>query len=230
MEIDKAKRDYGIDAQRVIDEVKACCLDKDDKRPEFFMHAKSKSKSGKSGKVSKDNYTEAIYTSMQLLDNEVSRKIKRSNRGPAEKLSILLPVTEVKPQDNDYRYRRQIALEMGLKQIDLSAKRGLMFRLYDDEKEIKMQECRDIELYCVNFVKQKMKNESVLRLLIKSLDGEYDDVNSCRSLLLSAICSANDNFYRLVADTREEMVELEEAEDGEYEIHGYRFREVVTKR
>lgn len=228
MEIDKAKRDYGIDAQRVLDEVKAACLEKGDKRPEFFVHAKNKS--SKRPKVSKDNYTEEIYTSMQLLDNEVSSSIKRSKRGLGASLTSLLPATDKCPEDNDYRYRRQIVLEMSLKQIDLSCKRGLMFRLYDDEREIKMQECHDIEYYCVNYVKRKMKNESVLRLLVKSLDGAFNDAQSCRSLLLSAICNANDNLYRLIADTRDEMEELEEDENGEYEIHGYRFRKAVTKR
>ena len=68
--------------------------------------------------------------------------------------------------------------------------------------------------------------------MLKKLDNSLIacTFSPCRSLLLSAICSANDNFYRLVADTSEEMVELEEAEDGEYEIHGYRFREAVAKR
>lgn len=227
MEIDKAKRDYGIDAQTVIDDVKRACIDKDEKKPEFFVHAKAKL--SKRPHASKENYTESIYTSMQLLDNEISRSIRRSNKGPAAPLYSLLPPTENKPEDNDYRYRRQIVLEMALKQIDLSYKRGLMFRLYDDEKEMKMQECREIEQYCVSFVKRKMKNESVLRLLIKSLDGEYNDAQSCRSLLLSAVCSANDNLYNLIADTRGEMVELCEDENGEYEIYGYRFSETVAK-
>ena len=211
-----------------LDEVKAACLEKGDKRPEFFVHAKNKS--SKRPKASKDNYTEEIYTSMQLLDNEVSNSIKRPKRGLGASLTSLLPETDKWHEDNDYRYRRQIVLEMALKQIDLSCKRGLMFRLYDDEREIKMQECHDIEHYCVNYVKRKMKNESVLRLLIKSVDGAFNDAQSCRSLLLSAICNANDNFYRLIADTRDEMEELEEDENGEYEIHGYRFNKIVTKR
>ena len=226
MEIDKAKRDYGIDAQKVIDEVKRACIDKDDKRPEFFKHAKSSTRNKKPS----NNFTKDITTSMQLLDNAVSRSVRKSKRGLGLSLSALLPATDQKCGDNDYRYRAQIIDELNEKQVELSFNRSLMFRLYDDEKEIKMQECRAIELYCTNFVKKKMKSEGVLRLLISALDDSGSNAQACRSLLLSSICNANDNLYRLIADTREDMYKLQEDEDGEYEIHGYRFSEILSKR
>ncbi len=237
MEIDKAKRDYGIDAQKVLDEVKHSCIDKDEKKPGFFKHVMQKK-----GKDSAEKYAKEIATSMQFVDNVIDSAIDRSPRGPALPLYSILPPKEIENEGNDYRSRRQITTELTLKQIELSFNRGLMFRLYEDEKEMKMQECRAIELYCTNFVKQKMKNENVLRMLIKEIDkavmaskkkkDEKEDkgeASSCLSLLLSSICNANDNFYNLIAHTRKDMYELVEDEDGEYEIHGYRFKEVLAK-
>lgn len=227
IEIDKAKRDYGIDAQQVLKEVKQKCIGKDDKKPKFFKHTKSKNNRN----VSDDNYTSNIVTAMQLIDNEVTSVISRSPRNNTPlNISDLLPTYEGEINDNDYTYRRQIVVELTLNSISLSHKRGMMFRLFDDEKEMMMQECHAIELDCANFVKRKMKNEGVLRLLVKSIDDEKGDARKIRSLLLSTICTANTNFYKLIADTREDMYELVEDENGEYEIYGIRFKEVLTKR
>ena len=231
IEIDKAKRDYGIDAQQVIKEVRSECIEKEDKKPQFFKYSKSKNATKNKAPKSKDSYTKEIVTSMQLIDNEIEAVIRRSPRtvNPIP-LASLLPEYEGRIEDNDYTYRRQIVVELILNKTALALKRGIMFRLYDDEKEMMMQECHAIELDCANFVKRKMKNEGVLRLLVKSLDDEKGDAAPCRSLLLSAICNANNNLYKLISDTRDDMYELVEDEEGEYEIHGIRFKEVLAKR
>ena len=231
IEIDKAKRDYGIDAQQVIKEVRSECIEKEDKKPQFFKYSKSKNATKNKAPKSKGSYTKEIVTSMQLIDNEIEAVIRRSPRTVKPvPLASLLPEYEGRIEDNDYTYRRQIVVELILNKTALALKRGIMFRLYDDEKEMMMQECHAIELDCANFVKRKMKNEGVLRLLVKSLDEEKGDAAPCRSLLLSAICNANNNLYKLISDTRDDMYELVEDEEGEYEIHGIRFKEVLAKR
>ena len=106
----------------------------------------------------------------------------------------------------------------------------MMFRLSDSEKTAKMYMCREIENYCVEFVHKKMKSKSVLYLLIGALDDESSKAQSCRSLLLSAICSASDDFYKLIANTRTPMYQLEPDNDGEYVIYGYNHTKRLIKQ
>lgn len=241
IEIDKAKRDYGIKAQTVLDKARKK-LEKGQKKPEFFKHTKKNKGVGtirKSVQVQDDDketvlfdslYTEDIFTSMQLLNNAVAKGTRKSKRGLNSKLSSLLPpVEKFEPSGNDYKYRKEIIDMISEKQMELSNLRGLMFRLSDDEKSAKMQECRAIELECVNFVKKKMKNDNIMRLLISAIDDNYKYANSCRSLILSCICNANDNFYRAVASTRKDMYKLVLDENGDLDIMGYKHSAVLSK-
>ena len=144
-------------------------------------------------------------------------------------LSELLPDIELEIKDNDYRYRKQIIEQLNEYQTKLSGIRSMMHVVSDREKTAKMHECRDIEIKAVDFVRKKMKSLGVLYLLVSALDDKESEAQTCRSLLLSAICSASDDFYRLIANTRDTMYQLEPDNDGEYSIYGYKHAKIAIK-
>ena len=213
------------------------------KKPQFFEYAKkSKSTSKKDNETIKpaesaeelkkekeeekedSKYNKNIQTSMQKLVNVINEEPDKSPRRKKDQiitLSELLPDIEFEIKDNDYRYRKKIIEKLNKSQTKLSAIRSMMHLTSDREKTAKMLECREVERECVEYVKSQMKSIGVLYLLINALDDEKSDAQSCRSLLLSAICSASDDFYRLIANTRDTMYQLEPDDNGDIKIYGY---------
>ncbi len=231
MEIDRAKRDYGIKSGEILKSIRNRTVKAENGearlKPLFFKYVK------KSGSKSSTKYDETVETSMQRIINAINNEIDRSPRRQRGKtmltLSELLPDLDIEIQDNDYRYRKQIIDEMNAAYVKLSGLRSMMHMISDREKTAKMHDCREIELNCVSFVKRKMKTLGVLYLLISALDDKRSEAQACRSLILSAICSASDDFYRLIANTRDTMYQLEPDSEGEYSIYGYKHAKKAIK-
>ncbi len=247
MEIDRAKRDYGVETAAILKSIRKNNTKDEDgntlKKPQFFEYAKkSKSTSKKDNETIKpaesaeelkkekeeekedSKYNKNIQTSMQKLVNVINEEPDKSPRRKKDQiitLSELLPDIEFEIKDNDYRYRKKIIEKLNKSQTKLSAIRSMMHLTSDREKTAKMLECREVERECVAYVKSQMKSIGVLYLLINALDDEKSDAQSCRSLLLSAICSASDDFYRLIANTRDTMYQLEPDDNGDIKIYGY---------
>ncbi len=222
MEIDRAKRDYGVKSGDILKAIRNKST-KDANgnklnKPQFFKYSK------KSDSTSGAKYDDTVKTSMQKVVNAIKTEIHKSPRRKGDEmttLSQLLPELECEIKDNDYRYRKQIIEELNKCQTKLSALRSLMHLVSDKEKTAKMHDCREIEQQAVSFVKRKMKSMGVLYLLIGALDDKESEAQSGRSLLLSAICSASDDFYRLIANTRDTMYQLEPDDNGDIKIYGY---------
>ena len=230
MEIDRAKRDYGIKTGEILKSIRQKTTKNDGKtlkKPFFFKYSK------KSSGGNADNYDKTVETSMQRIVNAIDSEVDKSPRRKAGQtmstLSELLPDIELEIKDNDYRYRKQIIEQLNEYQTKLSGIRSMMHVVSDREKTAKMHECRDIEIKAVDFVRKKMKSLGVLYLLVSALDDKESEAQTCRSLLLSAICSASDDFYRLIANTRDTMYQLEPDNDGEYSIYGYKHAKIAIK-
>lgn len=222
MEIDRAKRDYGVKSSDILQRIRNKSTKNSDgialNKPQFFKYSK------KSDSKSNPKYDDTVETSMQKVVNAIKTEVHKSPRRKSDEmttLSQLLPEFNGEIKDNDYRYRKQIIEELNKSQTKLSAIRSMMHLVSDREKTAKMSECKDIENKCVAYVKRMMKSLGVLYLLVKALDDKDSDAQSCRSLLLSSICSASDDFYRLIANTRDTMYQLEPDKDGDIQIYGY---------
>lgn len=234
MEIDKAKRDYGIQATAVLNSVRKATKVKSYSKPQFYKYLKSaakaknkasKVKDGSEDKKPEVEYDETIETAMQRVVNCVNsqkRKSPRTSKNRIMTLSGLLPELKGKIKQADIDNANEIIDELLEKQKELKQIRNMMRKVTESEKTAKMYKCRAIEYECVECVYKKMKSMATLYLLVGELDNEDSRAKSCASLLLSAICSASDDFYKLVAETRQPMYSLVYDENGEYDIYGYK--------
>ena len=240
MEIDKAKRDYNIDTKKILNKIRTSLGDKY-RKPEFLMHTKTKKNKATSNST---DYITNMHTSMQLLVDTVEDSTKRSKRGLSRGLCSLLSCAPDESKQGDKDRVVKILETLCQKQEELSGLRRDMFRLADDEKSAKLQDCADVELWCVNFVRKNMKNKNTMRLLIKAIDdnltlknkdkSEDFDVKKnrasyCRSLLLSCICNASTDFYDEVKLKGCEMYELVEDKDGDHDLMGFKHSAVLPK-
>jgi hypothetical protein len=207
IEIDKAKRNYGISAKAELELIKSRYKRNTDKeefslRPSFMKVVKKReSYSQYDAKVDPSSkYSDQYQTAMQLLQNVVIAEAKRKNYTPGKvNLSDFLCKSESRKLDNEYRYANEIIEELNKRNNMLIDQRKKLRWATNEEKEAIWEKTREIESQCVAFVKQKMKSDYVMRILIERLDGNDSRVTKFKSLLLSCICSANDNFYHQVS-------------------------------
>ncbi|MBQ7225585.1 MAG: hypothetical protein IJX02_03165 [Clostridia bacterium] len=236
MEIDKAKRDYGIDAQQILKQIKEL-VSSTYKKPSFLRSVKTGCVSRREDK--KDIYSKKIYTPMELLYAVIDETKVFPGRGKANRIGSLLPPTDKTPEANDYRYRKMILGMLAEGEEELTRLRREMFRLSDDEKTMKLLECREVELNCTEYVRRMMKNERVLRLLVDAIDSmitekraEGEDASGSKrfqAFALACVCNANDNLYRLIAHTRHDMYDLVQDERGDIDIYGFRHAPFLRK-
>ncbi|MBR2025038.1 MAG: hypothetical protein IKA02_04460, partial [Clostridia bacterium] len=229
MEIDKAKRDYDIEAETVIDLVRKNTKVASYKRPSFFKYLKSSQRSGNKSTI---KYDDTIETSMQRIVNAIESQKRKSPRTLKKEVMTLmgiLPELEEEIKPSDIKRANDIIDKLLEKQTELRQIRQMMRNVSDSEKTAKMYKCREIEYECVKYVHDKMKSKATLYLLVGELETEKTKAHSCCSLLLSSICLASDDFYKLVAETRKPMCSLVYDENGKYEIYGYKHSAVEIK-
>ncbi len=225
MEIDKAKRDYGINASKELDAVKDANIT-DDRRPSFMKYVKKKESKGDKH----IEYRDDINTSMEYLNRVVVAGRKRSPKVEKLPLFPLLYPRELDVKDNDYRYRKEIIEKLCDKQTQLSILRKRIFRFDDINKKALREECKALEVEALSLVEKRIrKNEPLLCLLVKAIDDHSSSAQKCRSLLLSCLASATDDLYTLISVTHGDMCELVPSEDGDLNIYGYPFSSVVTR-
>ncbi|MBQ8839800.1 MAG: hypothetical protein IJ004_00535 [Clostridia bacterium] len=216
-EIDKAKRDYGINAGNALRAIKDATIT-DNSRPCFMKYVKKKETEGDKNLA----YDSVLNTSMQILFDVVNDDKRRSPRGPKLPLTPLLGESQTSPKDNDYRYRRELVAELLNAKAKLGRLRRDMFRRGFSNKDAKREECKQIESMCVALVEKRIRhNEPLMRLLIKDIDNPASEAQGARSLALICICSATNDLYRLISRTSEDMYELKLDPEGELLIHGY---------
>lgn len=229
MEIDKAKRDYGIQATTVLNSVRKATKVKSYSKPQFYIYLKSaskaKNKSKSKGETPEDEYDMQMETTMQRVVNSVNGQTHKSPRTSKKRimtLSGLLPELEGTIKATDIDHANDIIDKLLEKQKELKQIRNMMRKVIESEKTAKMYKCRGIEYECVDYVSKMMKSKATLYLLVGELDDKTSRAKSCASLLLSAICSANDELFKLIAQTRQPMCSLVYDENGEYDIYGYK--------
>lgn len=225
MEIDKAKRDYGVDAFGELKKVTRANIT-DDRRPSFMKYVKKKETNGDK----RIEYRDDINTSMEYLNRVIVERRKKSPKGDKLPLYPLLYQRKCDIKDNDYRYRKEIIEGLREKQDQLSKLRKKIFRLDDDNKKALREECKALEGASLSMVEKRIrKNEGLLRLLVKAIDDHDSSAQGCRSLLLSCLASATDDLYTLISVTHGDMLELQPDEGGILKIYGYPYSAVVTR-
>jgi hypothetical protein len=207
-EIDKAKRDYGVDAREALkDVIERSKLGNE--RPEFMSVVRKKELTTKEIETRKRNgivYSENFSSAMQVLQFVVDKLSKEESRVGREckrvGLVTLLCGLEKKELSNEYKYRDEIISKTLSENQALELWRGEAFKQTDqNKKKFCWEKCQEIESRILNFVKKKMKNEYVLFILVKELDDSKSTAQSVKSLLLSCICSANNNLLDQVMIT-----------------------------
>ena len=225
MEIDKAKRDYGVDAFGELKKVTRANIT-DDRRPSFMKYVKKKETKGDK----RIEYRDDINTSMEYLNRVIVERRKKSPKGDKLPLYPLLYQRKCDIKDNDYRYRKEIIEGLREKQDQLSKLRKKIFRLDDDNKKALREECKALEGASLSMVERRIRrNEGLLRLLVKAIDDHDSSAQGCRSLLLSCLASATDDLYTLISVTHGDMLELQPDEGGILKIYGYPYSAVVTR-
>jgi hypothetical protein len=232
-EIDKAKRDYGIDASDVLEGVKEQ-INIGKQRPSFMKVVRKKELTEKDiQKLRKSGvlYSDDFDTAMQTLQYVVSKLSEQETKSYKEKkrvgISTLLCGLEDKKLTNEYDYKNEIISKALLENPALELwRKDATFQTDQTEKKFCWDKCNEIEQRVLEFVKKKMKNEYVLNLLIKELDDPSSSVQSVKSLLLSCICSANHSLLDQVMITgqRNSRSVISMDDDGDIEIFGIKHR------
>lgn len=228
IEIDKAKRNYGISANAELELIqkKHKSINGEDNfslRPSFMKVVKKRESYGRPNtkKDQSQKYSNQYQTAMQLLQGVVKKEADRKPYTPGKRdLSDFLCKLEPKKLDNEYRYANEIIEELNEKNKLLVAQRSQLRWATKEEKEAIWEKTREIESLCVAFVKKKMKSNYVMGILVDKLDQKDAKATKIKSLLISCICSANDEFYRQVsmAGTNIPRYKLEMDPSGKVQI------------
>jgi hypothetical protein len=222
IEIDKAKRNYGISAQEERRKIKKAHTSEKTQRPSFMKLVK-KQTHWVEEETSKDKteYSDQYHTAMQTLQQIVETETERKEHIPRIDLgSFLRPLNP--GLTNEYGYGKEIVKELHKRNRQLKQIRKGIRRSSISERVAIWEQIRMIEEECVTYVKKKTKNQDVTRLLVQKLDENDPAVSHIRSLLLSCICSADNYVYDQVyeAGLGKPRYELIPDAEGTVEIYG----------
>ena len=230
LEIDKAKRDYGISAEDQLDWIKKKYTLKTLPRPAFMKLVKKESgnKKGQENIVYSDNYNTAMQRLQKIKINATAEREEKISL-----ISFFCGMEDVGKLTNEYDYKNAIISKLYEKNKILKTYYQYLSFCNDDEKNIFWKHIKIVQKECVSFVKKKMKSDAVMYLLIDTVDkGNNLEANQCVSLLFSCICSANDNFYVQIKEngSGKDRKELVMDNDGNIEIFGVKHKLISAQK
>ena len=196
LEIDKAKRDYGISAEDQLEWIRKKHTLKDGKtlaRPSFMKLVKkdSENKKGQENIEYTDNYNTAMQRLQRIKINATAEREEKMSL-----IAFLCGIEGIGKLTNEYDYKNEIISKLYEKNKILKTYFQYLSFCNDDEKNIFWKYIKIVQKECVSFVKKKMKSDAVMYLLVDTIDKDKNpQAKQCVSLLFSCICSANANFY-----------------------------------
>ncbi len=186
MEIDKAKRMYAVDTDKVLRTLRRY---KDEfrkanggKLPNFFLYI-----TGHEDQITSGNQAN-LDTAMSYIYRFVENFAPREHAFPKVKLSDLFLLDTDDGDSNDSHRKKNIINAVKAAADDLRYYRIKEQRATDEEKLILLEKKNEIFSDCLKVVTRNVANDHVLYLLLKEIDeGGDENVSSAKSLLFACL-------------------------------------------
>ncbi len=235
MEIDKAKRNYDVDAQAVLDHLKGRY--KMEKMPKFFNFIMEKKKTAEQ-KMSYDTTMDYLFSQTLKTTMSVSRK-KIENKPLGSFVETVARSSGnsdlFRGSSNDARDCEHIKEYIRKGRLRIESLRAEMDRFDSEEKSQYRFMVGEIYNDAVEYVGKKLKNYHMLKLLLSDIDenfgkGEGRDQKLWWFLFETICLEKNHLFYDLLSASRaEDMYDLVISDDGTVEIYGIKHSEKMVK-
>ncbi len=237
IEIDKAKKEFLVNSGKEIEKLKQkylwIALNGKIRKPYFFKM------------ITKDNGYQLnpkveykyFYTSMDYLQKIVNRynyKFRKKKRAKLKFISLSYVFKSIKLENisgSHYIKKNKI--------IDIIFEyKNKISLLYRNMRNIKSMEhvdrlsllnrIQDLRLEYIEKILELKINKNVSYLLFKSLDNpEYSFIRNMMFECFFNICS--DDFWELMKEYKNPSETLVEAEDGDIDLFGYKFKKVISE-
>ena len=231
IEIDKAKKEFVINSANEIDILKTKYkLTEDNKvvKPNFF-----KTITTENGYELSDNIKYRYFkTSMDYLQKIIASHNFRQARAYKQEIIPFMDIVKKPnvPHATGYCYTQKE------KVIDIvrSAKEDIrkMYVDYDtkkkDEKQLIYKQNTERRQECIEEIEKITNSPSVMYVILKELDNkEYKDVS--RFMFEVFFGKPNESFFKLIEDSKEDIYQLQENEDGDIQLYDFKFIKEIQK-
>lgn len=226
IEIDKAKREFVISSTNEIAILKnKYKIDEDGKtvKPNFFKMITLENGYELSDRI---NY-QYFKTSMDYLQKIITSHNFRQARAYKKELIPFMDIVEkpdLKKINRDHYYMQKNKIINAVRQAKEEIRR--MYIDYDtkkkDEKQSILQRSAERKQECIEEIEKLSESPGTMYLVLKELDNkEYRDVY--RFMFEVFFGKPNESFFKLIADSQEQLYQLVESNDGEMKIYDFNF-------
>ena len=230
VEIDRAKREFVINSSTEINLLKKKYKLSDDGKtvkPQFFKMITTEN-----GFELSDNVRYKMFnTSMDYLQKIISRFNFREGRECKRRVIPFMemvkePETSYARQGYYYTQRDRI---INVIRAAKEEKRRL-FDGYDtmstEEKENVWRRVGDIKADCIAEVEKMSTSPATMYLVLKDLDCP-DNRDVSRFVFEVLFGRPDEAFFQMILDSKEDVYTLQECEDGDINLYGFKFRKVT---
>lgn len=231
VEIDKAKREFDINSGAEINMLKRKYkITEDEKtvKPLFFKMITTEN----GYDLSENTKYKYFHTSMDFLQKIISRFNFREGRECKRQVIPFMDMVKEPPynlRQGYYYYQRDRIIE-----VIRAAKetRQKLFRDYDslshDQKANVWRIAGDIKQDCIIEVEKMSSCPATMYLVLRDLESkELRDVS--RFVFEVLFGRPDEAFFTMIKDSREEVHILTEADDGDLEFYGFKFKKIPLK-
>lgn len=229
---DRAKREFTINSSTEIDILKRKYKISDDGKtvkPYFFKMITTENGYELSDSIRYRHFN----TSMDYLQKIISRFNFRSGR--EQRRDILPFMTMIKEPTNNvrqgYYYRQRDRIIEVIRAANDEKRR--LFSGYDtmspDERDYVWRCVADIKQDCIEEVELLSGSPSTMYLVLKDIDNA-ESADVARFVFEVLFGSPNKKFFEMIKDSREDIYTLEECDDGDIDIYGFRFAKTPLLR
>lgn len=168
-------------------------------------------------------------TSMDYLQKIISRFNFRSGR--EQKRDILPFMSMIKEPSNNVNQGYYYTQRDHIVNVIRSAndERRKLYTGYDtmtqDEREHVWRCVADIKQNCIEEVEKMSTCPSTMYLVLKDIDSE-ESSDVARFVFEVLFGKPDEKFFKMIKDSTEDIYTLEERDDGDIEIYGFRFSKV----
>lgn len=232
IEIDRAKKEFTISSQAVLNKLKEkykISVDGKTVKPKFFKNITM----GNGYKLPPNTSYEYFDTPMDYLQRIIASHNFRQARMYKKDIIPFMDIVK-KPDtmlDQGYYYRRKNEVVNIIRDSKAELKR--IFIEYDnktrDEKNIVLQIAEEIREKCVEDIDKATNNKATMYYVLREIDKkEFQDV--ARYMFVVCFAKPSETFFQLIEESKEPLYKLVECEDGDIQLYDYKFKKVVVER